>query len=43
MPKVIAWDKERTKKLKTIEDLNSFLETIPPYAITNNNKVNCNI
>ena len=39
MPKVIPWI--FSKKMKCESELNSHLETLPPYSTTNNNLVNC--
>jgi hypothetical protein len=41
MPKKLDW--VFNKKFKNEKDFHSYLETFPPYATTNNNKVNCNI
>ena len=41
MPKKLDW--VFIRKFKADDAYHSFLETIPPYATTNNNSVTCNI
>ena len=41
MPKKLDW--VFVKKLKAENAFNSFMETLPPYATTNNNLVNWKI